>query len=348
MKVAIALSGGIDSSFSAYVLKKNLPSSSKLLAITFDNGYFSTSQIETAKKVARFLNIEHLVIDVKKLFKEKIINPFIQFYKNGLTPNPCVFCNLYLKFGYLLDFVVEKLSFSKLATGHYVSLKTFEDFLLFAIPKDKKKDQTYFLSLVPQKKLKHLIFPLENFTKEEVIDLVKTANIPCMVSKSSQDICFLQNNSLKNFLTLFIPQKEGEIIYKGKVVGKHHGFYWYTIGQRKGLNLPLGKPVYIIEIRPEENQIIVGDEKDLYKESCLLVNINFYLPFSIVEKLIEKGIYAKVRYRSGLKRVKKIEMRGEEALVKFAEPVKAITPGQICAFYYKEFLIGGGIIKKAI
>ncbi len=343
MKVGVALSGGVDSAVSCYLLKK---SGAELVALTFDHGYLPKEHLEAAKDIARFFKIEHYILDVKRLFEEKVIKLFIEFYRNGRTPNPCTFCNANIKFAYLLDFAIRKLSCTKFATGHYVKTKIFQGYPLLCSPKDSKKDQTYFLSLVSQKVIPKLEFPLKDFTKEEVKELAEKLKLPCTAEKGSQDICFLKGKPLKDFLKNFLPEKPGKVIYQGKVVGEHKGIYWYTIGQRRGLRLPLGKPLYIAELRAEENEIVLTEEKGLYSTECLLENLNLHLPFDFWEGLFKKELYAKVRYRSPLKRVSAVKKRKKGVLVKFAEPVKAITPGQVCAFYYKGMLLGGGIIKE--
>jgi len=342
MRVGIALSGGVDSAIACYLLKK---SGIEPVALTFDHSYLSKEQLEAAIKIAKFFNIEHYILDVKKLFEKEVIKPFIEFYKTGRTPNPCTFCNASIKFGYLFEFATNKLSLPRLATGHYVKIKDFKGYPLLCSPKDSKKDQTYFLSLISQKVLSKLEFPLEDFTKGEVKKLAEKLGLPCTSGRGSQDICFLKGKPLKEFLKKFLPEKPGKVIYQGKAVGEHKGIYWYTIGQRRGLRLPLGKPLYVAELRAEENEIVLTEEEGLYSTACLLEDLNLHLPLSLWNEIWGK-IWAKVRYRSPLKKIKKVEKIKEGWFVEFAEPVKAITPGQVCAFYSDGMLLGGGIIKK--
>ncbi len=339
MKIAIALSGGIDSAFAAYLLKKQ---NYDLIAITFK---IFDSQEETlfkAQKIAQQLQIPHYIIDFKEIFEKEVITYFVNSYAKGKTPNPCIWCNKKIKFGEFFRYALRSFKIDKFATGHYVKIEEYKNEILFKKAKDKKKDQSYFLSLVDKEVISYLDFPLGDFTKEEVRDLAQ-ALFPFIKVKESQDICFLKGKSLKEFLSKFLPEKKGPVIYNNKIVGWHPGIYWFTIGQRKGLKLPLGKPLYIISLDPEENKIILGEKEKLFSKGLILENLNLHLS---LEKWNE--VYAQIRYRSNIVKVKDIYKKGEDYVVLFENPVKSVTPGQICAFYEKEYLLGGGVIKSRL
>lgn len=339
MKTAIALSGGIDSAVAAYILKEK---KYELLGITFEIFESQKETINKAKTVADFLKIPYQILDLKEYFKKEIINYFVSSYAEGKTPNPCAWCNRKIKFGKVLDFAVKTLKIEKFATGHYARIDTYKGNLILKQAKDKNKDQSYFLSLINRETIPYLLFPLGELTKEEVKSLGKNL-FNFLDYKESQDICFLKGKSLKAFLSDYLPEKKGVVMYKGKIVGTHLGIHWFTIGQRKGLRIPLGKPLYIIELDAKENRIILGEEKDLFSEGLILENLNLHLPLEKWE-----NPFAQIRYRAPLVKVKSIVKINEEYKVFFENPVKGVTPGQVCAFYEGKFLLGGGIIKEAI
>lgn len=339
MKTAIALSGGIDSAVAAYILKQK---GYELLGITFELFESQKETLERAKNIAELLKIPHNILDLKALFKEEIIDFFINSYAMGITPNPCAWCNRKIKFGKVLDIAIKTLNIEKFATGHYVRVSIYKGIKLLKRAKDKKKDQSYFLSLIDSKAFQYLIFPLGDLTKEEVKNLGKEL-FNFLDYKESQDICFLKGKSLKEFLSGYLPEKKGPVLYKGRIVGTHPGVHWFTIGQRKGLRIPLGKPLYIVELNYKENKIILGEEKDLLSRGLIIENLNFHLPLNLWDTP-----FAQIRYKAPLTKVKDIIKTNGEYKVFFENPVKGVTPGQICAFYEGDFLLGGGIIKSAI
>lgn len=339
MKIGIALSGGVDSAVAAYLLKKE---NYQLAGITFELFESQKETLEKAKNIAQFLKISHYIFDLKKFFKKEIISYFIDSYAKGLTPNPCAWCNRKIKFGKVLKLAVKNLKIEKFATGHYAKIETYKENLLLKRAKDKNKDQTYFLALINYEIIPYLLFPLGDLTKNEVKSLGKEV-FKFLEYKESQDICFLKNKTLKEFLSLYLPEKKGPVIYGNKFVGTHSGIHWYTIGQRKGLGIPLGKPLYIIDLDSKENRIILGEEKDLFSEGLILEDFNFHLPLNLWTNPL-----AQIRYKTSLKEVKDIIKINREYKILFKDPVKGVTPGQICAFYENDFLLGGGVIKKAI
>ena len=241
-----------------------------------------------------------------------------------------------------MEFAIKNLKVEKFATGHYVKTEKYKGRILLQKAKYKSKDQSYFLALIDSEIIPFLLFPLGDFTKKDVNALGKKL-FRFVNYKESQDICFLKNKSLKNFLSTYLPEKKGVVVYKNKVVGTHPGIQWFTVGQRKGLGIPLGKPLYIVELDFKENKIILGEEKDLFSKGLVLENLNFHLPLNLWT-----NPSAQIRYKSSINKVKDIVKVNGEYKVLFETPVKGVTPGQICAFYEGEFLLGGGVIKKPI
>lgn len=339
MKIAIALSGGFDSAVAAYLLKEK---KYELIGITFELFESQKNILEKTKNIAHLLEIPHHILDLKETFKREIISYFIDSYAKGLTPNPCAWCNRKIKFGKVLEFAIKILKIEKFATGHYVKIESYKENLLLKRAKDKDKDQSYFLALINCEIIPYLLFPLGDLTKKEVKSLGKNL-FNFLEIEESQDICFLKNRTLKEFLSFYLPEKEGPVIYKNKIVGTHLGIYWYTIGQRKGLGIPLGKPLYIVDLDFKENKIILGEEGELFSKGLVLKDLNFHLPLNLWS-----DPSAQIRYRAPMVKVKDIIKVNEEYKVLFENPVKSVTPGQICAFYENDFLLGGGLIKKAI
>ncbi|WP_022855006.1 tRNA 2-thiouridine(34) synthase MnmA [Thermodesulfobacterium thermophilum] len=338
MKIAICLSGGIDSAISAYLLKKQ---GASLVGITFKL-FKKQKEVEKAKFIAQTLDIPHHTIDLTQEFQEQIISYFINTYAQGQTPNPCALCNAKIKFGKVLDWTLKNLETEKLATGHYVDLGEYQGELLLKKAKDSKKDQSYFLSLINKDALSFLTFPLSGYLKEEVKMMAKEV-FGIETSQESQDVCFLKGSSVKEFLSMFLKPKKGPVVYKDKVVGTHEGIFFYTVGQRKGLRLPLGKPLYITCLDPQTNTIFLGEKKDLAAKGLVLESLNLHLP---IEKWTSPE--AQIRYRSPMAKVKEVITEEGKTKVLFEEVVFGVTPGQVCAFYEKGFLLGGGIIIDKI
>ena len=335
MKIAIALSGGIDSSISAYLLKQQ---GFDLFGITFYTSYSDEKSLELAEKVCKTLNIPWYSVDVSKEFEDLVVKHFVESYLKGKTPNPCVVCNREIKFGKLVK-IAEDLGAEKLATGHYLRIGEYKGYKVLKKAKFEKKDQTYFLSMIKKEVIEKLFFPLGEIGKNEVYQVAEEV-FPFIKRKESQDVCFLKGKSLKEFFSEILPSKKGPIIYKGKIVGYHPGFYNYTIGQRRGLGVRLGKPVYVVKILPEENAIVLGDEEELYSDRLLLESLNEFVPIEEWEE-----VEAKIRYRFSPVRVKEILTKKKGLEVIFKEKVRGVTPGQVCAFYRGDVLLGAGTIS---
>jgi len=337
-KVVVAMSGGIDSSFSALLLKQQ---GCKVIGATFLFFDQIDSSVERAKKVAKSLSIPHITIDLREEFKTMVIDPFIQGYKNGITPNPCAICNKSIKFGLAMDIAMEETKADLYATGHYAKISTYKGNYLLALPKNQKKDQTYFLALIEKERLPRLIFPMGDVAEKEMAKKALEAfglNLWAK-QKESQDVCFFKGLDLKTYLSKYLPRLEGNIIYQGRVVGKHEGYYFYTIGQRKGLQVRMGKPLYVAGISPQENRIYLEDKGKVFSDKVVLSQVNFHLPFELWEAPL-----AQVRYRSERVELSKIERQKEKLVVELKKKVFAPTSGQVCAFYEKEYLLGGGTI----
>ena len=323
-KVILAISGGVDSGMSASILKDQ---GFEVIGV-FMRLNNSREQLEKAKKIAKRINIDFKVIDLRKEFKKTIINYFLEELKKGNTPNPCVACNELIKFGLLIH-KVKKFKPDFIATGHYAKIKNNRIFK----PKDIKKDQTYFLWRI--KDLSKIMFPLGDFFKKDLIKKAKTKKLPIFPYKESQEICFISKN-IDDFLKKNLKTKKGKIIDEsGNILGVHNGLWFYTIGQRKGIGLS-GGPYYVIRKEFKNNYLIVSKKEELLLQKRVkLKNINW-----INKQKLPTKIKAKIRY--GQKESEAVLFKNN--ILEFKKPQKAITPGQSAVFYKGKELIGGGII----
>lgn len=339
--VLVGMSGGVDSSVSAYILKKE---GYNVIGATMKLFDTETDSSIDAKRVCDELCIQHIDLDYKKEFKESVINNFIDAYKNSKTPNPCVVCNKKLKFGYLYDYV-KKNNIDYIATGHYAKVEYSEKYKRYVLKKadNINKDQSYFLYSISKEILPHILFPLSSFnSKDEIREIARLNNIPTASKSDSQDICFIPDGNYKNFLNKNSDIKDsfGNVILNGKVIGKHTGLYKYTIGQRKGLGIAHERPLYVIGFNKFKNELIVGEEKDLYVDSFRVKDYNLLL----IDKLTEPmHVNVKTRYKSK-EYPATIYMEDDFIKVEFDNPEKGITPGQSAVFYVDDIVLGGGII----
>ncbi len=361
-KVICAMSGGIDSSVAAALLKRAgfdvIGVFMKFWAPPKENGLIGVSnrccspEAEVrARKVARILNIPFYVFDFSKEFKEKIVDYFLEGCKKGFTPNPCVVCNKEIKFGLLLEKAL-KLNADFIATGHYA--RTNHDPTFSAVAenlgtmkllraKDKNKDQSYFLWMLNQKQLKRILFPIGDYTREEVENLARKFKLPVLKARKSVEICFIQT-TINDFLKKYLKEKPGKIVdTNGRVIGRHKGLWFYTIGQRKGIGLP-GGPYYVLDKNLKNNFLIVTkNEKDLLKKELICRNVNWILG---KEPKLPLKVKAKIRYRhiSAMAELRR-KLKKRFYLLEFKKPQRAITPGQSVVFYKGDEVLGGGIIS---
>ena len=340
-KVAVAMSGGVDSSLAAaLLLEKNFDVIGvSMLLFGEDNQQF----ISDAKNVADFLGIKFYIANFRADFKKTVMNYFIEEYLNGRTPNPCVMCNKKIKFGKLFDYAKE-LGADFLATGHYARI-IFEDGR-YKLKKalDLKKDQSYVLYNLTAAQLEKIILPIGEFNKTETRAIAEEYNLPVAHKKDSQEICFVPNNDYKNFIKKFAPNSDafqvGEIAdTTGKILGTHEGVANYTIGQRKGLGIAAEYPLYVNKIDVAHKKIIVGKNEELFRNNLIAENVHWiYKP----EKFPAQ-VQAKIRYGYRVADCKIIE-QDKNIFVEFTEPQRAITAGQSVVFYIGDEVIGGGII----
>lgn len=342
-KILLGMSGGVDSSVSAVLLQEQ---GYDVIGATMKMWEDTEKAIEDAKKVCNKLGIEHHVIDCTEKFRCHVINKFISEYENAKTPNPCVECNRYLKFGAFYE-KAKELGCEYIATGHYAKTEYSEKYKRYVLKKsdEEKKDQTYFLYYIPKEEIEYIIFPLQNRTsKEETRKIAEKNSLQVAHKKDSQEICFIPDNDYQKFLQKYSSQKPkvGNIVLKdGTVLGKHNGLINYTIGQRKGLGISYKEPLYVIKLDIQKNQVIVGTEQDLYSKELIANEINWLA----IDKLNEPlKLKAKVRYRAKEAECTVYPIENEQVKVIFDEPQRAITPGQSVVFYDEDIVIGGGKI----
>lgn len=343
-KVLVALSGGVDSSLAAYLLKKK--------GFIISGLFLNLGQINEkedriiVKLIAKKLNIPLKIVNIKKEFKKEVIDYFLKEYARGNTPNPCVMCNKKIKFG-LIYRLARKLKFDYLATGHYikkVKSKNEKIKTKLYIAKDKKKDQTYFLYNLKQRQLDYLLFPLGKYLKDDIIKMSKKLNLP-VSKKESQDICFLNGLDHNLFLKKHLSLKSGDIMtINGKKIGRHEGLPLYTIGQRRQIKIGGIGPFYVVKMNYKKNVLIVTnkfDDKILYKRELRLKNVNW-----IANQKPKLPIKCKARIRYLHPAQSCIILKEKNKYkVKFLKFQRAITPGQSAVFYKRNELLGGGIIK---
>ncbi len=355
-KIVVAMSGGVDSSVAAALLKK---AGFDVIGIFMKLNNFSKESEDRAKKVAKVLKISFKTVNLEKEFRKRIISSFLKEYKKGITPNPCVVCNKEIKFGLLLKKALA-LDADFIATGHYARLKLSEvephSICKLYKGSDKEKDQSYFLWQLNQKQLKRILFPIENYTRAEVEKLAKKFKLPFSGVRKSQEICFIPNK-IEDFLKRHIKAKLGPVVEQvhygvKKIIGRHQGLWFYTIGQRKGIGLS-GGPYYVLGKDLKKNILIVTkNEKDLYKKELIAKNVSWVS--GEMPKLSLK-VRAKIRYRhkSAAATISKIQNTPHQSKlgtgqakykILFSSPQRAITPGQSVVFYRDQEVVGGGII----
>lgn len=356
-KVMIGMSGGVDSSVAAYLLKKQgydvIGVFMKLWEGDEDKevekACCSLSAAEDARLVANKIDIPFYVLNFKKSFKNKVVDYFVEEYLQGKTPNPCIACNKYIKFDELLKKAL-MLECDYVATGHYAKIEFDEESNRYRLLKSKtdKKDQTYALYNLTQEQLKHTLLPLGEYEKDEIRKIAKEQNLITANKPDSQEICFVEDGKYFEFIENYTNKKIkiGDFVDKDEnKIGKHSGIVNYTIGQRKGLGLALGRPAYVINIDANDNRVVIGDNKDLFKKELIAKDLNY-----IYKEKLEDGmeVMAKIRYNGKPEKARVYNLENNILKVVFEKEQRAITPGQSLVLYKQNYVLGGGIIIKAL
>lgn len=341
------MSGGVDSSVSAVLLReKGYEVIGTTLELYAGSSCCNINTYLDAKMVCKSIGVTHFTFDCKEEFKKYVIDDFVCCYKNQKTPNPCIECNKYMKFGIMYE-KAKEMGCEYIATGHYAKTEYSEKYGRWVLKKSNagRKDQSYVLWNIPKDLISHVIFPLADFqSKEEIREIAREKNLKVANKPDSEDICFIPDGNYKKFLenNSDIKPNPGNIVLKdGTILGKHNGLYNYTIGQRKGLGIAYRVPLFVIGFDSSKNELIVGEESDIYKTEMLVNDINLLL----VDELKEPTkVNVKTRYSSKEEEAV-IEMVGDNLIkVKFVNPVARITPGQSAVFYIDDIVYGGGKI----
>ena len=354
-KVVIGMSGGVDSSVAAWLLKQQ---GYDVIGVTMqiwqeeddeiveeNGGCCGLSAVDDARRVAERIGIPYYVMNFREVFREKVIDNFVSEYEKGRTPNPCIVCNRYVKWEALLEKALA-LGADYIATGHYARVVHLPNGR-YAIEKAAfdRKDQTYALYNLNQHQLAHTLMPVGAYDKSEVRRIAGEIGLSVANKMDSQDICFVSDGNYQAFIEDYTGKKlpEGDFVDKnGKVLGHHRGIGAYTIGQRKGLNLAMGHPVFVTEIRPEANEVVIGEAEDVMTDHLTCSHINY---MSIPDLTEERRVFAKIRY-SHPGEWCRIRKAGEDRIFcEFEKPVRAVTPGQAVVFYDGEYVLGGGSIE---
>lgn len=342
--IFVGLSGGIDSTYTLYLLKKEFSNIIAVFLVLYDQKNscsLKCCNLENVINITKKLNVKLEIIDVRENFKKEIINNFIDEYKIGRTPNPCVLCNEKIKFKLIIENLLKMGDF--IATGHYARIikKNGEYFLLKGL--DETKDQSYMLYRIKKEYLSKIIFPLGLLKKQDVIKEVENLKLYEKVPEESQDLCFLINKK-EDFLKDILPQIKGDVVHiKGKKIGNHKGYYFYTIGQREGLNVSWKEPLYVINIDSKNNILYVGERIYLMKNEFTVKNLNWLYDIN------KNSFKAKVKTRYKSKEIDcEVHKIDDSVKVKLNLNEFAITPGQSAVFYKNDYVLGGGIIDKVL
>ncbi len=364
-QVFVAISGGIDSAFSAYLIKRQYQNVKLIHARLWEEGdgckgqenveeskmKASSDQFQRVKQIAEDLKLPLKIIDLRKEFKNRIVDYYLRHYEKGLTPNPCIVCNREIKFG-LLRKKVKDLGGALIATGHYVKKEVSQIYR----GKDRQKDQSYFMWDLNPKVIEEIIFPLGDYRKEKVKNKVKAANFSLDFEEESKGVCFYPKGAHQKFIKKYGKKlnQPGKIVdQEGQVVGRHKGLACYTIGQRYGFDIDPRKmglagqdipPLYVVKILPQKNQLVVGKDKDLYQDKLRVHSIN-WLAGKPPKKGDERKIDLQIRHLGRVVKAKLKALGRDKARVELESQLRSVAPGQSAVFYDKDHLLGGGLIQ---
>ena len=352
-KVMLGMSGGVDSSVAALLLLRQgydvTGVTMKLrpdeyISESLSGGCCSLDDIDDARRVAYKLGIDHMVLNFTDIFSKTVIDYFVKEYRCGRTPNPCIACNQYVKFESLLNKALT-LGYDYVATGHYSVIEFDKEINRWLLKRAMcAKDQSYFLYNMTQFQLEHTLMPLANMEKSEARKIAKENGLPVASKPDSQEICFVENNDYSSFIEKYTGKKDtvGNFIdIEGNVLGKHKGITKYTIGQRKGLGVSFGEPMYVIDIVPEKNTVVLGKEGSQYSKSLIAQNLNFIL-IDFPKQAMK--VSAKIRYQAIPADATLIPISKDKVRLDFDVPQRSITKGQAVVFYLDNIVLGGGII----
>ncbi len=371
-KVVVGMSGGVDSSVAAYLLKTQgydvigvtmqIWQDEDVCSMEENGGCCGLSAVEDARRVASALDIPYYVMNFKKEFRENVIDYFVAEYLQARTPNPCIACNRYVKWEALLGRSLN-IGASYIATGHYAGIEKLPNGR-YSIKKSvtRAKDQTYALYNLTQYQLAHTLMPVGAYSKEEIRELARDLKLPVANKPDSQEICFVPDKDYAGFITGYLQEKEltqatdqsnqnrfnglrpgNYVNTAGEILGRHRGLIHYTVGQRKGLGIAMGQPIFVVELRPETNEVVLGTGNEVFSDHLTANHLNF---MAIEDLDGELFVEAKIRYSHQGARCR-IKRTGQDEIVCiFEEPQRAITPGQAVVFYQGDYVVGGGTILK--
>lgn len=356
-RAMIAMSGGVDSSVAAFLMKEQgyecMGVTMKLfhneeIGISREHTCCSLDDVEDARSVANQLHMPYYVFNFSERFREEVMDRFVESYENGMTPNPCIDCNRYLKFEKLF-LRAKELDYDYVVTGHYARIAYDQERGRYLLKKavDASKDQSYVLYSMTQEQLAHVLFPLGEMTKHQTREIAQREGFVNARKHDSQDICFVQNGTYGDFIERYTGKHypEGNFVDRaGRILGRHKGIIRYTVGQRKGLGLSFAQPMYVSEVNPEDNTVVLGKNEELYSTTLTAKDINLIA----VERIEgEMRVKAKVRYRQQEQWATAVQIDEDTIKIIFDEPQRAITKGQAVVLYDGDVVVGGGTIVSS-